>query len=853
MVSIFFRSFSGLAAERLWLAITDERERHGGGASSVFRCLGRATGIALIAWVCALSLAGVTPALADSCPNAQLRYGYGAQLPDCRAYEQVTPVDKDGTSINGAFNLQEASTSGNAFMFYGGTGVPGADGAANYTEFEASRSAGGWASQGVLPPEVTAPIASVLGWTPDLASVIDSANRPGTGTSLLVRDEPSAATTTVVPFNPNVGPYSFDGASADGSLVFFEAVGAGLAAGTAAGQDNLYVWDRATGTVSLVGVLPAAQGGGAPSGGSFGGAYDWQDADPTRGGARAFNRTGSAISTDGSRAYFTAGGTGQLYLRTDPAGADAATVQVSASQKTNGSGSGGTDPNGPQPAAFMDATPDGSDVLFTSPEELTNDAMTGTADQGNDLYIYDVGGQKLTDISLPNPGITDTNPNGAAVQGVLGMSNDGSYVYFAANGVLAPGASQGTCNGSASNGISSNGVCNLYVWHDGVISFIAQLNTGGINGLDLGGTPQFETSDATNWLPSLNDGSGGSTEATARVTADGTTLLFSSQEQLTSSPTAAWSELYRYSAPSGSLTCVSCDPTPAASTAGASTLTLPLLTAGPPSWAPFLSRNLSADGDRVFFDTSDALLPQDTNGVQDVYEWEADGSGSCDSTAQNGGCLYLISSGQSPDPSYFADSSASGDDVFFFTTQPLVGQDQDQLDDIYDARVDGGLASQNPQPVASCVGEACRGTVSAPASLPTVGGTVAFSGPGNIVSHASAAKVSVLTRVVRGASFVIKVRVPAKGRVTVSGAAVQTTSRSAAGAGMYAVRVSLTAKQKTALALKRKLRLTLRVRYAPATGAASVARVALTVAPARKAQRKHTALATSHTTRGGAR
>jgi len=814
--------------------------------------MGQATCVASVASLCLLFAVSVAPALADSCPNTPFRTGYGAQLPDCRAYEQVTPVDKDGTSIGGAFNLQEASTSGNAFMFYGGTGVPGADGAGDYTEFEASRSAGGWASQGVLPPEAAGSSASIHGWTPDLAEVVDQASRPGVGGSLLLRDEPSGTVTTVVPLNASVSAYAFDGASADGSLVFFEAVGGALASGAAAGQDNLYVWDRATGTVSLVGVLPAAQGGGAPAGGSFGGAYDWQDGDPTRGGARIFNRTGSAISSDGSRVYFTAGGTGALYLRTNPAAADAATVQVSASQKTNGAGPGGTDPSGPKPAAFLGATPDGSQALFMSPEELTNDASTGSADQGNDLYVYDAGAQKLTDISLPNAGVTNTDPNGAEVQGVLGMSDDAAYVYFAANGVLAAGASQGNCNGSPSNGISSNGVCNLYVWHDGVIRFIAQLNTGGINGLDLGGTPQFETSDATDWLPSLNDGSGGSTEATARVTADGTTLLFSAQQQLTASPTGGWSELYRYSAPSGGLTCVSCDPTAAASTAGASTLSLPLLTAGPVSWAPFLTRNLSADGDRVFFDTSDALLPQDTNGVQDVYEWEADGSGSCDSTAQNGGCLFLISSGQSPDPSYLADASASGDDVFFFTTQPLVGQDQDQLDDVYDARVDGGLASQNPPPVASCVGDACRGTASPPVSPPMVGGTVAFSGPGDVRSHASAAKVSVLTRTVRGANFVIKVKVPAKGRVTVSGTGVQTTTRSAAAAGMYAVRVSLTAKQKRALHGKRKLRLTLRVRYAPAAGTASVARVAVTVAPARKAQRKHTERA-ANTTRGGAR
>ena len=89
----------------------------------------------------------------------------------------------------------------------------------------------------------------------------------------------------------------------------------------------------------------------------------------------------------------------------------------------------------------MAATPDGAKAFFTTPEELTNNANTGSADQGNDLYSFDVGsGQltnQLTDLTADaNP----INPNGAAVQGVLGASDDGSYVYFVALGVLAPGA-----------------------------------------------------------------------------------------------------------------------------------------------------------------------------------------------------------------------------------------------------------------------------------------------------------------------------------------------------------------------------------------------------------------------------
>ena len=121
-------------------------------------------------------------------------------------------------------------------------------------------------------------------------------------------------------------------------------------------------------------------------------------------------------------------------------------------------------------------------------------------------------------------------------------------------------------------------------------------------------------------------------------------------------------------------------------------------------------------------------MASDTNGVNDVYEWEANGTGSCHSEAQNGGCLYLLSGGTSPQPSYFGDAGANGDDAFFFTYQRLVGQDKDELQDVYDARVGGGLAAQNPSPAPPCLGEACRTAGSAAPESRTAGSST-FSGP----------------------------------------------------------------------------------------------------------------------------
>jgi hypothetical protein len=139
----------------------------------------------------------------------------------------------------------------------------------------------------------------------------------------------------------------------------------------------------------------------------------------------------------------------------------------------------------------------------------------------------------------------------------------------------------------------------------------------------------------------------------------------------------------------------------------------------------FLTRNLSEDGNRVFFQTKEALLPQDKNEQTDVYEWEREETGGADGctptsatfSASSGGCLYLISTGASDSPSYFGDASADGDNVFFFTRQSLVDQDRDENDDLYDARVEGGIATQNQPAPTSCTGEGCLGSVDPPPVL----------------------------------------------------------------------------------------------------------------------------------------
>jgi hypothetical protein len=217
------------------------------------------------------------------------------------------------------------------------------------------------------------------------------------------------------------------------------------------------------------------------------------------------------------------------------------------------------------------------------------------------------------------------------------------------------------------------------------------------------------------------------------VSADGHVVTFRSTRKLTAYDNQGIAEFYRYDVDTGRINCVSCNPSGAPATAApgiqANTAIIGVQS------QPAQTRNASASGDQFFFETTESLLSRDINGTTDVYEWEADGAGSCESAAEDGGCMYLLSTGTSQDASHFADASTSGEDAFIFTSQPLVGQDRDQLVDIYDARVDGGLASQDPPQSNPCSGEACKGPAVAPL-LTAPSGSATFTGAGNLAPAA---------------------------------------------------------------------------------------------------------------------
>lgn len=635
-------------------------------------------------------------------------------LPDARVYEQVSPIDKNGANVDGWLNAVQAAPDGGGITFFASGGLPGGEGAQGFPIYLASRAPGGWSTQSLSPPAATGPRGKTLGWSEDLRWAYNGNYVPGEPAAFYARESATRVTTKAASglAGTHVGeflPALAGVAGGDDSAVVFEDQ-AQLVPGAIAGKPNVYLWDRGAEQVRLGAVLNS---GLAPSQGAFAGPYDWFNGNEIGGAdAKYYTYAGHAISADASRLFFTAAADKQLYVRINPLaeqsplgpGGDctdptkACTLKVSESQATV------PDPAGEQPAAFAEATPDGRYVLFMSAGRLTDDATAG-----RQLYRYDTETRQLIDLS-----VDPVSEKGADVLGVLGMSANGAYVYFAANGVLAPGAAPGSCK-------NGNGdACSIYAWHEGAVTLIARVSSQGSSATD---------SDVANWIPTTNPPLAG--EKAARVDPGGRVLLFRSQLPLTNYDNNRRDELYRAElTPSGrTLECVSCNPSGAPASGDASLQAIPEKFAAPKGQAPTLTRNLSLGGGRVFFDTPEKLVASDTNGVNDVYEWEAKGNGSCESEEQNGGCLYLLSGGTGSQPSYFADASASGDDAFLFTYQRLVGQDKDELQDVYDARVDGGIAAQSPSMVPICLSEAACRTARSTSPANQSAGSSTFSGP----------------------------------------------------------------------------------------------------------------------------
>jgi hypothetical protein len=651
-------------------------------------------------------------------------------LPDGRAYELVTPPDKEGAedifeegrATSGTVDLGAASGSGDQFMLetkaaFGSFPASGG----NLYVFSRHAAVGHpereeWSYRSLASPALGLQnLGTSLGAIEpedfSKAAITDTVGAPGSEvgfayTSLvgsiggpyttLHADQPTHI--------PNAGkargfPQEVTrvvGGSRDLGVVVLKSTNPALAGGGVCASDvcaeppipSLYEW--AGGELKPLDVLSGGEPIGS-CGAALGGGVRGEDEEAEDG----------AVSADGSKVFLTApdpesgfgfegvkgcpaitaNGYGdvrsgrfenppELYLRSGEE-----TVEVSAPAVEEGA----PESKANFEAVFLGAADDGSRVLFASEGELTaNDR--GIHDM--ELYEYDTETGKLTRISAGDSGDAagDVVPFGQRELGIgvagikdVVVSGDGSRVYFVARGVLAPGDVDGE---------PVEGQENLYVYdtQTGRTAFIAS---------GTGGTFEY---------------------APPETTPAGRYLLY---------PAAMISnsgQLDRYDAETEGVVCVSCTPS---YPAGVPVLAPSNMGDGASPLGALPAHAISEDGS-VFLNTTASLVAQDTNGVADVYEWHE-------------GTISLISSGGDSLNSYFLGASPDGANVFFGSHARLVAADTSGGGNVYDARVctaSEPCIAPPPGREGLCEGDACSHPAAAPSDATPASAT--FSGPGNL-------------------------------------------------------------------------------------------------------------------------
>jgi hypothetical protein len=666
---------------------------------------------------------------AEVCPNETSRSESGSQaLPDCRAYELVTPNFKNGGSFTPSGTLVTDGPRVATLSFGNGFGGTESVGILS-TPYEFTRSASGWATIPVAPPG-----SIFVGGNP-ISNPLYALGAGGVGLfGLRTVGQPYDAETlyrrsdgVFEQIGPVAPPSSWvlgpAGGPGDVSAPYFP--GSGLA--TSDGSHYVYsLFSPEIGLHSYLWPFDQTAEGHLPSSYEYVGT---NDAEPVLVGVRggqgshelisgcgtsigslsAFGGdTYNALSAGGRTVYFTPSpgffctssipspGEAELYARVDGERADAHTVSISEPSEEDCSRCD-TDPAARREGVFQGASEDGSKAFFLTEQELL------PGNPGQNLYLYDFdgpAGAKVRSVSHMAAG------SPAGVLGVVRVSADGSHVYFVATSALS-----GLPNSTGASAVS--GADNMYVYETdtGVTKFVATLSA-------------------------LDEGTWARTDVNreAEATPDGRFLLFTSAGDLTPGDTTTARQLFRYDSQTGELTRISIgqdgfndngntDSDPV--TMSPSVDSYAGGQAGPPQkW-------ISDDGSFVVFESSAGLTPKALDHVQitakgalamNVYEFHA-------------GQVKLISdgkdrsiSGSEPVRSTTALIGIDGDgrDILFTTGSPLIPSDTDSGQDIYDARLQGGVPVEGSR--AACSAEACQGPPSTVAGSPE-SASAQFYGP----------------------------------------------------------------------------------------------------------------------------
>lgn len=602
--------------------------------------------LCLAAWMAL----GAAPAAA-ACSNEELRLRQGStNLPECRGWELVSPVNKGGGAVLASGNSPDStiffpfefsplsSTEGNALAYTMRVTPDETDPTSSGlgSSFLARRGSDGWATEQMDPPinpatfELSTNIFQAL--TPDLGfggvqgpklTPINPSGSEGTR-NLFVRDNSLSSFSPLgVGLPPNSGAgegglLQYEAMAADGSHVVFSSKSPLTPGSTTA--PYLYDWNRATESLTLLSnkgsvIRPTGDNGG--------------DLNPSRGTDQWHE-----VSEDGSRVFFK----GDACPTENCVWLDNTTIQSIGNA-----------------LSFWLASSDGSTAFFTT-GALSSDLGT-TAD----LVRYDVDADESVEIT----------ENGE-VLGVLGGSEDASRVYFAAKAVLASGATAGKQN--------------IYLWTDdgsakGAIQFVAK--------------GEADEAFQQNW----------GNAATSKVSPDGGFLAFQTDQSLTGYPNAGNLEIYGYSAADEELRCVSCNPSGEPATSDTLLVSYDRFQHGRygRNEQGHSRRKIRDDGD-VYFDSAESLVEGDVNNRQDVYRYDW----------ASGELSLISSGTSQYDNWFTDASADGRDVFFATHEQLVAADHDDLIDvyDAHvDGGFPGQNPLPSPAP---CAGEECRGASGAP-------------------------------------------------------------------------------------------------------------------------------------------
>jgi hypothetical protein len=650
-------------------------------------------------------------------PNTPPLNKQGYPLPDNRVWELVSPAEKYGARIEaitkegGAIAAAENGTAMTYVANSPTTDAPDGNPSLAYSQIISVRKPqGGWNSRDLASPRAGEPTGLPVGnlgeyyaFTPNLETgILEPIGAPPLAphekeNTVLIREnllEPIGAQYTALANENNTPPNTIFGRAvkyiAASNNLEHVILNAGAQLTPTPTGSGLYEWNKKPPYGELVPVSILPNGEFINSTNAKLGDYN--------------ENVRNAVSENGERVFWNYQES-SLYMREVP---QEHTVQLDAPQ--------GVAAPARNEAYFEYATPDGERVYFKDGQRLTPES-TATRERP-ELYEYNTSTGVLIDLT-PDPGAVQ---EGADVRGeVIGATNNGEYLYFVAEGILSKEAPLET----------SETEPHLYVIH----TLGNTRTTTFITTLSNEDEHDWETEQYSNRERDLEG-------LTSRMSPNGRYLAFMSDQELTgydnhdaAEPLALDEEVYEYDANHEHVICVSCNPTGARPHGVFDRLQggegIGLLVDRPriwdnrwlagsiPGWtlrlldqSDYQSRYLSDSG-RLFFNSSDELVPQDTNGKEDVYEYEPDGIEGCEGgQGAAGGCVSLISSGGSPHESAFLDASENGNDAFFLTAATLTHEDKDTSYDVYDAHTCNleapcAPAAQVPSP--ACLGNsACQ-------------------------------------------------------------------------------------------------------------------------------------------------